>query len=73
MNGETDSLWLIVVVVTGAAGAAMAIYGFRQKAPLPLAFGVAISAVPLLTNIGWIAALISLALVALFIVIRKAY
>lgn len=71
MNGETSALWWIVAVVTGAVGTAMLVYGIRQKEPLPLGFGIALGLVPMLVSSGWAAALLSVAVVALFIVIRK--
>lgn len=71
MNGETGNLWLIVVIVTGAVGTAMAVYGIRQKEPLPLVFGIAIGVVPMVVRSGWAAAVLSLAAVALFVVARK--
>ena len=71
MNGETGILWLIVVVVTGAVGTAMAIYGIRQKEPLPLVFGIAIGVVPMVVRSGWAAAVLSLAVGTLFVVVRK--
>jgi hypothetical protein len=71
MNGETGSLWLIVVVVTGAIGTAMALYGIRQKEPLPLVFGIAIGIVPMVVSSGWVAAVLALAAGTLFVVVRK--
>jgi hypothetical protein len=71
MNAETSGLWLIVAVVTGAVGTGMAVYGIRQKEPLPLVFGIAIGVVPMLVSSGWVAAIASFAIVALFVVIRK--
>ena len=71
MSAESSGLWWIVAVVTGAVGAAMAIYGIRQKEPLPLIFGIAISLVPMVASSGWAAALLSIAVGALFVLARK--
>ena len=71
MDSEMSGLWWLVAIVTGAVGAAMAVYGIRQKAPLPLVFGVAISVVPMMVSSGWAAAVLFLAIGALFLVLRK--
>ncbi len=31
MNGESSGLWLMVAVVTGAVGTAMAVYGIDRR------------------------------------------
>ena len=71
MNGESSGLWLIIAVVTGAVGTAMAVYGIRQKEPLPLVFGIVIGIVPMLVSSGWVAALLSVAVGVLFVAARK--
>jgi hypothetical protein len=71
MSAETSGLWLIVAVVTGAVGTGMALYGIRQKEPLPLVFGIAMGVVPMLVSSGTIAAILSLAVGTLFLVARK--
>jgi len=71
MNGESSSLWLVVAVVTGAVGTAMTVYGIRQKEALPLVFGIGIGIVPMLVSSGWVAALLSLAVGVIFVVVRK--
>ena len=71
MNGETDPWWLLVAVVTGAFATAMVVYGIRQKEPLPLVFGIAIGGVPMVVSTGWAAAVLSVAIGALFMVVRR--
>lgn len=71
MEDQTSGLWWLVTILTGAVGAAMAVYGIRQKDPLPLVIGVALSAVPICVNSGGLAGLLSILLVALFIAIRR--
>ncbi|HOZ49917.1 MAG TPA: hypothetical protein PLO37_17775 [Candidatus Hydrogenedentes bacterium] len=71
MNLQASGLWLLVSVVSGAVGAGMLIYGIRQKAGLPLVFGVALSATPMITRSGGVAAILCILVGALFLTIRK--
>jgi hypothetical protein len=71
MEAQTSGLWWLVAVLTGAIGTAMAVYGIRQKDPLPLVFGIALGAVPMCTSSSILAAVLSVAVVALFIIIKK--
>ena len=65
-----DSLSIFVMLIAGAIGTGLLIYGIRQKEPAPLAFGVALSIVPFMMP-GWLAAIASVGLIALFMAIRK--
>jgi len=71
MEDQTSGLWWLVAVLTSAVGAAMVVYGIRQKDPLPLVIGVALSAVPMCVSSGGLAALLSVLVLALFVAIRK--
>jgi len=61
---------MLIMLVTGAVGTGMVIYGVRQQAPAPLAFGVVISIIPWMVP-DWLAALLSIGLIALFVAVRK--
>ena len=65
-----DGLSMFVMLIAGAVGSGMVIYGIRQQAPGPLAFGVAISIVPWMMP-GWLASIVSVGLIALFMAVRK--
>ena len=65
-----DGLSMFVMLIAGAVGTGLLIYGIRQKEPAPLAFGVAISIVPFMMP-GWLAAVVSVGLIVLFMAIRK--
>jgi len=71
MDSDIGSLWFLVAILTGAIGTGMAVYGIRQRDPLTLAFGVAISAAPMCVSTAWAAALLSIAVGALYFVVRK--
>jgi hypothetical protein len=71
MDAEISGLWWIVAVVTGAIGAAMVVYAIRQKDAIPLVFGLGISVIPMLVSSGWAAAMLSIAIGVLFILVRK--
>ncbi|MBI5094685.1 MAG: hypothetical protein HZB26_19895 [Candidatus Hydrogenedentes bacterium] len=71
MNAEGDGLWWMVVIVTGAVGTAMFVYGVRQKEPLPLVFGIVIGIVPMVIESGWGAAAVSVGVGVLYWVMRK--
>lgn len=71
MNTDIDGLWLTMAVVTGAVGGAMFVYGVKQKDPLPLAFGVVISAIPMVVSSGWAAAGLTVGAVILFFMLRR--
>lgn len=71
MDGDTSGLWFLVAVITGAVGAGVFIYGVRQKEPVSLAFGVIISIIPMFVSSAGLAAILSVAAIALFIVVRK--
>ena len=70
-SGETGGLWLMVAVVTGAIGTAMAVYGIRQREPLPLVFGIVLGVLPMVVSSGWAAAILSLVVVGLFVAARR--
>ena len=65
-----SGLTMLIILVTGAVGTGMAIYGVRQKEPAPLVFGVVISIVPWMVP-DWVAAIVSVGLIALFMAVRK--
>ncbi len=67
-----DGLSMFVMLIAGAVGAGMVIYGIRQKEPLSLAFGVVISVVPWFLP-GVSAAVASVALIGLFMAVRKRF
>ena len=71
MGDDGSGLWWIMAIVTGAVGTAMAVYGIRQKEPLPLVFGIVIGLVPMFTGSGWPAAVLFLAAGASFVLLRK--
>ncbi len=71
MNGETSAAWLAITVVASAVGMGMIVYGRKQKEALPLVFGMAIAGYPYLVHTAWIAALVGVGLVAVFLAIRK--
>ncbi len=71
MNTEPSGLWWAVVVVTGAVSTGMVVYGIRQKDLPPLVFGVGLGLVPVFVSTGWIAAILSFAIVAAFYFHRK--
>ncbi|NIA14030.1 MAG: hypothetical protein GWP08_08110 [Nitrospiraceae bacterium] len=50
----------------------MALYGWKQKKPMPLVFGILLSLLPGLVHNAWISASTGLGLVVLFFVIKKA-
>jgi hypothetical protein len=65
-----SGLSMMTILVTGAVGTGMAIYGIRQKEPAPLVFGVLISIVPWMLP-DWVAAIASVALIGVFMAVRK--
>ena len=65
-----DGLSMFVMLIAGAVGTGLVIYGIRQKEPVPLAFGVAVSVVPWMLP-GWLAAIASVALIGVFMAVRK--
>ncbi len=65
-----SGLSMFVILVTGAVGSGMGIYGVRQKEPWPLVFGVAISIVPWMVP-DWLAAVLTVGLIAVYIAVRK--
>ncbi len=69
--GDGSGLWYMAALLSGSVGAGMLIYGIRQKAPLPLAFGVAVSIVPTLVGDGISAMALFAALVVAFLALRK--
>lgn len=69
--GDGSGLWFLAALLSGSVGAGLLIYGIRQKAPLPLAFGVAVSAAPMLFGGGISAMTLFVALIAAFMVLRK--
>lgn len=71
MNAQMDGLWLMVAVVVGAVGSGMLVYGIRQRDALTLVFGVALNVIPIFVSAGALAALLTLALGVLFVVLRK--
>lgn len=73
MDADNSGLWWIMAIVTGAVGTAMTVYGIRQKASVPLVFGIAIGLVPMFTSSGWLSAVLFVALVTAFIALRKRF
>ncbi len=71
MDNEVSGLWWLVAIVASAVGAAMALYGIRQKASLPLVFGIAMSVIPMMASYGWAAAALFFAIGALFLLLRS--
>lgn len=71
MGAETSSLWWISALVAGSVGAGMLLYGVRQKAPLPLVFGLLLSALPMTSDSGGVVAALALGAGALYLVFRK--
>ncbi len=69
--GDGSGMWFLAALLSGSVGAGMLIYGIRQKAPLPLAFGVAVSIAPTLVANGISAMALFAALVVAFMVLRK--
>jgi hypothetical protein len=67
-----DGLSMFVMLVAGAVGTGLGIYGVRQKEPVSLAFGVAISVVPWFLP-GVSAMIASAALIGMFMVMRKRF
>ena len=49
----------------------MIVYGRKQREALPLVFGFAIAGCPYLIRTAWLAALVGVGLVALFVAVRK--
>ena len=66
-----STAWLLIAVVAGAVGAGIFVYGFRQKKALPLVFGAAISAYPMLVKSAWLAGVVGAGLVALFVILQR--
>lgn len=71
MTSQTTGLWLTVAVLTGAVGTGMTVYGIKQREPIPLVFGLAIGAAPMITGSGWGSALLAVVVTTLFFVVRK--
>lgn len=71
MNAEANGLWWMVVLAGGSVGTAIVAYAVRQQEPLPLVFGIVIGLVPLFVGSGWGAAVLSMALGGLFVVLWK--
>lgn len=71
MTSQITGLWLTIAVLTGAVGTGMTVYGIKQREPIPLVFGLAIGAVPMITNSGWLSALLAVLVTALYFVVRK--
>lgn len=69
--GDGSGLWFLAALLSGSVGTGMLIYGIRQKAPLPLAFGVAVSIVPTLIGDGISALTLFAVLVTAFMVLRN--
>ncbi len=65
-----DGLSMFVMLIAGAVGSGLVIYGIRQKEPVSLGFGVAISVVPWMLP-GGLAAIASVALIGMFMAMRK--
>jgi hypothetical protein len=71
MNGETGGGWLIVALVAGAVGMGLIVYGRKQREPLPLIFGAAITACPYVIRRTWLAAAVGIGLMVVFAAIRR--
>lgn len=73
MFGEMTGSWMFVALIETCAGSAMALYGWKQREPVPLAFGVALTIVPCIIYSAWLSALIGLGLVVLFFVVQREF
>ena len=73
MLGEMTGTWMFVALVETCAGSAMALYGWKQREPVPLVFGVALTLLPCIVHSAWLSALAGLGLVGLFFVVKKAF
>ncbi|MCC6142865.1 MAG: hypothetical protein IT368_03555 [Candidatus Hydrogenedentes bacterium] len=71
MSGTTDSLWMMMLVVTGAVGAGFLVYAFRNKDGLTLVIGAVLSALPMVTGSGLAVLALTVLILALFYVLRK--
>ena len=72
MFGEMTGAWMFVALIETCVGSAMALYGWKQKESLSLAFGIALTLSPCLVHSAWISALMGLVLVVIFFMVKKA-
>jgi hypothetical protein len=73
MLSEMSGWWWLVALVSGAVGGGVFVYGIRQKDGLSVAFGLALSALPMMVGAAWLSALIAVGLVLGFIGARRLF
>jgi hypothetical protein len=64
---------IFVMLIESCVGSAMVIYGWRQKEPVALAFGVGLTLLPYFVHNAWVSGLLGVILVALFFTVRKSF
>jgi hypothetical protein len=72
MFGEMTGSWMFVALIETCIGSAMALYGWKQKEPISLAFGIVLTLFPCLVHNAWLSALTGVGVVVLFLVVKKA-
>jgi len=72
MFGEMTGSWMFVALIETCVGSAMALYGWKQKESVSLAFGVILASFPVLVHDALLSALMGLLIVVLYYVVKKA-
>ncbi|MCK5861972.1 MAG: hypothetical protein KAH38_05775 [Candidatus Hydrogenedentes bacterium] len=71
METDAGALWWLTVLFSSAVGTAMLVYAVRQKDPMTLFFGLALSSVPMLVSSGVLSVLLAVLILGLFWGVRK--
>ena len=71
MNNQIDGLWWFLAVFNTAVGGGVFVYGFRQRAALPLVAGLALNVLPTLMPTGRLALLLTVLLGGAWWVLAK--
>ena len=71
MSGEMSGSWLFVALIETCVGSAMAIYGWKQREPVALVFGIALSLLAGVVRDAGLSALVGLGLVVLFLLVKQ--
>ena len=72
MLGEMTGAWMFVALIETCVGSAMALYGWKQKESVSLAFGVILAFFPVLVHDALLSGLMGLLIVVLYYVVKKA-
>jgi len=73
MFGEMTGTWMFVALIETCAGTAMAFYGWKQREPVPLVFGIVLTLVPCIVYDALLSGLAGLGVVVLFFVVKQGF